>query len=77
MLSVKLSYVELGIAWPPGFCRFVHLLLLLQDLKHQEFRAKLEKKLEAETSQKELMESKLADTIQALEATQKQLAQKG
>lgn len=69
--------MELGIAWPPGFCRFVHLLLLLQDLKHQEFRAKLEKKLEAETSQKELMESKLADTIQALEATQKQLAQKG
>lgn len=37
----------------------------------------MEKKLEAETSQKELMESKLADTIQALEATQKQLAQKG
>ena len=46
-------------------------------LKHQEFRAKLEKKLEAETSQKELMESKLADTVEALEAAQKQLAQKG
>ena len=65
------------ITWPPGFGRFVHLLLLFKALKHQEFRAKLEKKLEAETSQKELMESKLAETLQALEATQKQLAQKG
>lgn len=37
----------------------------------------MEKKLEAETSQKELMESKLADTVEALEAAQKQLAQKG
>eukprot|EP00438_Fugacium_kawagutii_P017970 Skav216378 [mRNA] locus=scaffold3826:39767:44959:+ [translate_table: standard] len=43
----------------------------------QELRAKLEKKLETEKSQKEMVEAKLLETGQALENCHKQLAQKG
>ena len=43
----------------------------------QELRGKLEKKLETEKAQKEMMEAKLAEAASALETAQKQLAQKG